>query len=283
MIVFLQGQFLPDEQAVVSVFDRGFRYGDALFEAVLVRRGKMFRWPRHFERLERSARFLKIPLPYSADELHAFAIELIARNELFDCVLRVQLSRGIGPRGYVPSGEEKPLVVMSLHPAPTRDLLRDVLWKLTVSSFCMAANDPLANLKSCCRLLQIMAATEARERGADEALIVNTNGEIAEGSTSNVFWIERGTVCTPPLKAGALPGVTRATVLELCDRLSIPWSERSIPPERLPQMDGVFVSLTSRGIVAAESIDGTALQRSVIVTRLQKEFEALLEGECGAS
>jgi branched-subunit amino acid aminotransferase/4-amino-4-deoxychorismate lyase len=280
MIAFVQGEFIPEERAVVSIFDRAFRYGDALFEAVLVFNGKMFRWPQHFQRLERSAHFLKIALPYSAGELLASARELISRNGLADCVLRLQLSRGIGPRGYAPSGEEKPLVVMSLHPAPSRESLRGVTWKLTVSSFRIPANDLLANHKTCSRLLHVCVAAEARERGADESLIVNTNNEVTEGSGSNVFWIDRGTVCTTPLAEGVLPGVTRAAVLEVCDALGIARAERLVRPEQLPTMDGIFLSFTSRGLVEAESLNGTPLRRSTLTTRLQQEFEALLAREC---
>ena len=277
MIVSLNGHFVPEEQAVVSVFDRAFRYGDALFEAALVVNGKMFRWPQHFARLERSAKFLSIPLPYSADELSAFARELIARNELTECVLRLQLSRGTGPRGYAPTGDEKPLVVMSLHPAPPRT---PTTWKLTVCSLRVAANDPLANHKTCSRLLQVMAAAEARARGADESLILNTNGEVTEGGTSNLFWIERGTVCTPPLASGALPGVTRAAVLEICDTLNMPRAEKVIQLEALLSCDGVFVTLTSRGVVEAESVDENILRRSPPTERLREEFEKLLAREC---
>jgi branched-subunit amino acid aminotransferase/4-amino-4-deoxychorismate lyase len=280
MIVLLQGEFVPEERAVVSIFDRAFRYGDALFEAVLVFNGKMFRWPQHFQRLERSAQFLKIALPYSADELFAFARELISRNKLADCVMRLQLSRGIGPRGYAPSGQEKPLVVMSLHPAPSRDSLHGVMWKLTVSSFRIPANDLLANHKTCSRLLHVCVAAEARERGADESLVVNTNNEVTEGGTSNVFWIDRGTVCTTPLAEGVLPGVTRAAVLEACDALGMARAERLVRPEQLSTMDGVFLSFTSRGLVEAESLDGRPLRRSPITLRLQREFEALLVREC---
>jgi len=280
MIAFVQGEFIPEERAVVSIFDRAFRYGDALFEAVLVFNGKMFRWPQHFQRLERSAQYLKIALPYSADELIAFARELISRNKLAHCVLRLQLSRGIGPRGYAPSGEEEPLVVLSLHPAPPRESLRGVMWKLTVSSFRIPANDLLANHKTCSRLLHVCVAAEARERGADESLIVNTNHEVTEGSTSNVFWIDHGTVCTTPLAEGVLPGVTRAAVLEVCDALGIARTERLVRPEELPTMDGVFLSFTSRGVVEAETLDGRPLRRSPITLRLQQEFEALLAREC---
>jgi len=280
MIVFLNGEFVPEEQAVVSISDRSFRYGDGLFEAVLVRNGKLFRWPQHIQRLERSAKVLSITLPCSPARLFDDAQKLMAVNESKDVVLRIQLSRGIGPRGYAPSGEEKPLVVMSLHPAPARESLHDSRWKLTISSLRIAANDPLAHHKTCNRLLQVLAATEARERGADESLLLNTNGEVTEGSTSNVFWIERGTVCTPPLTVGALPGVTRMVVRELCDALGIPHSEQTIRAEELLSCQGVFLTFTSRGVIEADSIDGKPLRHSPLTHRLREEFEALLAREC---
>ena len=283
MFVSLNGELVPEEQAVVSIFDRAFRYGDSLFEAVLIRHGKFFRWPRHMERLERSARFLRIALPCSAEGLFEDARKLIAVNESRDAVLRIQLSRGVGPRGYTPSGEEKPFIVMSLHPAPARESLRSLHWTLTISSLRVAVNDPLANHKTGSRLIQILAATEARERGADESLLLNTNGEITEGSTSNLFWIDHGAVCTPPLTVGVLPGITRAIVSESCDALGIPRKDRPIKPEELFSCDGVFLTFTSRGIVEADSIDGKALHHSPITERLREEFESLLERECSAS
>lgn len=280
MMVFLQGNFVPEEQAVVSIFDRCFRYGDGLFEAVLVSNGRMFRWPQHLTRLERGAEFLRIRVPHSRNELFAFAGELIARNGMRDAVLRLQLSRGVGPRGYAPTGEEQPLVLMTLHPATARETPRRA-WKLTLSSLRVAAHDPLTNHKTCSRLLQVVAAVEARERGTDECLIVNTNGEVIEGSTSNVFWIERATVCTPPLAEGILPGVTRAAILECCGALGLRCEERVVRPEQLAQADGVFLSLTSRGVVEAESIDGQALRRSPITKQLQEQMDTVLAAECG--
>ena len=280
MIVFAHNQFVPEEQAVVSVFDRGFRYGDGLFETVLVLNGKMFRWPEHLARLVRGAQFLSIPLPHPPVALHAFATELIVCNQITEGVIRLQLSRGVGPRGYAPTGLEQPHIVMSMHPSPARSDLCGVMWKLTLCSLRLPAADPLAQHKTCSRLLQVLAADEARARGADEALLLDTDGCVVEGSTSNLFWIDRGTVCTPPLGQGVLPGVTRATVLELCATLGVPHAERMIRPEQLAEMEGVFLSLTSRGVVEASALDGQALRRSPLTTRLQDEFEALLAREC---
>jgi branched-chain amino acid aminotransferase len=281
MWVFLNGQFVPEEQAVVSIFDRSYRYGDGLFEAVLVRHGKFFRWGQHMARLERSAQFLKIVPPFSSAQLRDAAQRLIERNGVKDIVVRIQLSRGTGPRGYAPSGEEKASVVMTLHPAPQRPIAA-LAWKLIVSSFRAAVNDPLLNHKTCSRLLQVVAATEARERGADEALVLNTDSNVTEGSTSNVFWIDGGTVCTPPLGVGVLPGITRAVLIELCAALHIPTAERMSSAEQLLASEGVFLSFTSRGVIEAESLDGTPLRRSPITARLREAFEELLERECAA-
>ncbi|HEX4644553.1 MAG TPA: aminotransferase class IV, partial [Verrucomicrobiae bacterium] len=109
--VFLNGQFVPEEQAVVSVFDRGFLYGDGLFEALRVYNGQPFRWTQHLERLQRGADFLKIRLPFTAAELRNHAAELIRRNQMPECLLRLVLSRGVGPRGYSPRGADLPVLV----------------------------------------------------------------------------------------------------------------------------------------------------------------------------
>ena len=116
MTVFLNGQFVPEAQATVSVFDRSFLYGDGLFETMLVSNGKPFRWPQHCERLERGAKFLGINIPFTRDALARFAAELIAANQMPEALLRLTLSRGVGVRGYSPKDADIPTLVMSLHP-----------------------------------------------------------------------------------------------------------------------------------------------------------------------
>src|SRR6185369_13563267 len=106
MIVFLNGKFVPEEQALVSVFDRGYLYGDGLFESMLLLNGKPFRWAQHFERLERGAKFLKIRIPFSPEELRDFARRLCHENRSHNALLRLTLSRGVGLRGYSPKGAE---------------------------------------------------------------------------------------------------------------------------------------------------------------------------------
>jgi branched-subunit amino acid aminotransferase/4-amino-4-deoxychorismate lyase len=118
VIVFLDGQFVPEKEARVSIFDRGFLYGDGLFETLRIYGGKPFRWEDHLERLSRGAEFLKIAVSFSSDALREKCHELIERNKMPDSVLRLTLTRGIGERGYSPKGADKPTLAMTLHPAP---------------------------------------------------------------------------------------------------------------------------------------------------------------------
>ena len=124
MHVFLNGKIVPEEQAVVSVFDRGFLYGDGLFETLRISNGKPFCWKQHWERFENGARFLGIKPAFSENEMHGFAERLIANNEMPESLLRVTISRGVGLRGYSPKGAEGSTTVMSLHPAPENRCLR---------------------------------------------------------------------------------------------------------------------------------------------------------------
>jgi aminodeoxychorismate lyase len=276
MLIFLNGEFVPEERAVVSVFDRSFLYGDGLFETMLIVRGKPFRWEQHLERLQRGADFLKIKLPFRPEAMRGFVNELIAKNSMPDASLRLTLSRGVGVRGYSPKGAEHPTLVMSLHPAPVYDAKNPPRWKLITSSHRLPANEPLAQFKTCNKLVQILARAEADAAGADEALLLNTDGFVVEGASSNLFWIEGDTVFTPPVVAGVLPGVTRAVVLEICQQLGFQTREANIDVDKLKRTEGVFVSLSSFGVVEVESIGGNPCRHSLETRQILLAYQRLL-------
>lgn len=278
MQIFLNGRFVPEKRAVVSVFDRGFLYGDGLFEAVLVHRGKLFRWAEHLERFSRGAAMLKIKVPFGPKKLRALAEELIRRNKVSSVILRLTLSRGVGPRGYSPKGARFATFVMSLHPL-SASASGQASWKVVASSQRLPAGEPLAQFKNCNKLPQILARAEADEAGAEEALLLNTDGFVVEGTTSNLFWVKRDTVCTPPLSAGILPGVTRAVVLEICKSLRINNREANVSLPKLKRMDGVFLSMTSRGVVSVQSLDGKRLKQSSLVEGLAAAYWKIVEAE----
>lgn len=287
MLIFLNGEFVPEERAVVSVFDRSFLYGDGLFETMRVFNGRPFRWGQHMDRLQRGADFLKIKLPFTPGALAGFVAELIAKNKMPDALLRLTLSRGVGIRGYSPKGANNPTIVMTLHAFPARTSAgaggepgeKPPRWKLITSSHRLPANEALAQFKTCNKLAQILARAEADAAGADEALLLNTDGHVVEGASSNLFWIEGSTVCTPPLPSGILAGVTRAVVLEICGQLGLKTAEKNIRAEHLKTVDGVFVSLSSFGIVEAVSIDEEICRRASLIERISLSYFKFLEGE----
>jgi aminodeoxychorismate lyase len=275
MTVFLNGRFIPEKKATVSIFDRGFLYGDGLFEAMLVLRGKPFRWDEHIARLQRGAAFLKIQIPFTPAELLRHAATLIKRNQMPDGLLRITLSRGAGLRSYSPRGADSPTLAMTLHPAPVATG-RPPLWRVVTASCRLPAGELLAQFKTCNKLPHILARAEADAAGADEALLLNTNGEVAEGTSSNVFWIERETICTPPLQSGILAGVTRLVLLEICRSLGLPAREARITPAKLRRAQGIFLSLSSRGVVEIVSLDGHGIARSPLTGKIRAAYETML-------
>jgi branched-chain amino acid aminotransferase len=275
MIVFLNGKFVPEDRALVSVFDRGFLYGDALFEGMLVTGGCPFRWREHMERLQRGMEFVKLAIPYSYDELLKYALRLIKRNKMPECILRLSITRGITARTYSPRNATRPAVVMSLHPTPVvNKMLR---WPVVIASFRLPANDPLTSFKTTNKLRQVLARAEADAAHAQEAILLNTDGRLAEGTTSNLFWIKGGAVFTPALPDGALPGVTRAAMFELCVKMNLKCKEKKARLPELRQADGAFLTMTSMGIVEIESVDGRKIRRSPLVGKLWAGYWDLLQ------
>ncbi len=293
VLVFLNGQILPEAQAVVPVSDRGFLLGDGLFETMRVVRGRPFRLPQHLERLARGATFLKIKLPFTPEELKKFAGQLVEQNKMPDAILRLTLTRGPGGRGYAPNCEGKPTVVMTLHPvpgAPSTGLARcknvaghaepvlgaPLQWNLITSSFRIPADDPLAAFKTTSKILHVMARAEAVERGADEALLLNTKGEAAETASGNLFWVHNDTICTVPAECGALPGVTRAAVLEICQALGLQTSERTIKPAALNNSVGIFITQSVFGIVPVVKFDDRPVPPSPLVDQIARAYRKML-------
>jgi aminodeoxychorismate lyase len=275
MIVFLNGHFLPETEAVISINDRGFLLGDGLFETVRVVHGKPFRFAQHLERLARGADFFKIKLPFALKEIQRFAAQLIEENKMSDAILRLTLTRGTGERGYTPGNENKPTLAMTLHAAPETP----VEWNLITSSFRIPAADPISSFKTTSKILHVLARAEAKEKGADEALLVNTNGEVAETASGNLFWIYHDQICTVPTGRGVLPGVTRAVVLEICQTLGLQTNKCVIKPEALRNSEGIFVTQSALGIIPVSVFDGKTVKPSPLVDPIAQAYnEMLLKG-----
>lgn len=276
MIVFLNGQFVPEEQATISALDRGFLYGDGIFEVTLIVRGEPFRWAEHYDRFQRGAAFLKIKPPFSSDELLAHTRRLVELNRIPEAILRITLSRGVGPRGYSPKGANHPTLTMTLHPAPDTNGPPPA-WNVITASYRLPADEALAQYKTCNKLSQVLARAEADDAGANEALLLNTDGQIVEGASSNLFWIADNCICTPPLRSGILAGVTRLVVLEICHKLGLSVREAGIRPPELRQVQGAFLSLSTWGVVEISSLNGHSLARSPLTGRIRAAYSDMMQ------
>jgi aminodeoxychorismate lyase len=279
MLVFLNGKFLPEADAVVPLNDRGLLLGDGMFETMRVANGRPFRLAQHLERLARGVEFLKIQLPFTPREIQKFAGQLIGQNELADAILRITLTRGAGQRGYSPKNAGAPTFAMTLHPLPLVNADEPLQWSLITSSFRVPAGDALAAVKTTSKILNVLARAEAEEKGADEALLLNTNGEVAETAGGNLFWIYQDHVCTVPTGRGVLPGITRAVVLEICQTLGLETQKRIIKPEHLRNATGIFVTQSAFGIVPVAAFDGLPVAPSPLVDQIASAYDEMLRRE----
>jgi aminodeoxychorismate lyase len=279
MVVFLNGNFMAEADAVVPLNDRGFMLGDGIFETVRVANGRPFRLAQHLERMTRGAEFLKIKPPFTPKELQKFAGELIEKNDLAEAVLRVTLTRGPGQRGYSPKNSGTPTVAITLNPLPVASPDEPVQWSMVTSTLRIPASDALASFKTTSKLLNVLARAEAEAKGADEALLLNTNGEVAETAGGNLFWVYQDKICTVPTGRGVLPGITRAVVLEICQALGLETNKRVIKPEHLRNAEGIFVTQSALGIVPVVALDGLPVAPSPLVDQIGSAYNDMLRSD----
>jgi len=266
--LWIDGRIARGPEAALSLFDRGARDGEGLFETLRVEGGQPHRWRRHLERLVVSAAELGFPVPPSPSVLAAALEEVLAANRLSDAAARITVTRGIPGGRPTRTGcwiEAEPLAAR--------------LWRGTRSGQASAvisrrafAPGSLARHKTTSRLAYHLAREEARAAGADETLLVDGADLVLEGSTSNLFAVVGGEVVTPPVALGILPGIVRAQVLALCVRLGIPTRERAIPRSELAVADEVFVTNSIQQVVPLVAIDGGAVPSRTLGARLREIY-----------
>jgi len=225
------------------------------------------------ERFVGCAKFLHIVPPQSTDSLLGDVRELIRRDSGAESIVRITLSRGVGGRGYGITGDEQPTLLITQHPLPAKP---SKPLSLLSTSARVAVGDPLARVKSANKLGSVLAKREATDQGVDDGLILNSDGNVTETSSANLFWVEGGTLRTPPVSDGVLPGVTRRLVVGLASALGQPVREESVAPERLQQAEAVFVTSAANGVIAVGQVDGVALGTHPLVGQVQDAYEAEL-------
>jgi aminodeoxychorismate lyase len=280
--VIINGRLVHESQAMVSVFDRAFLYGDGLFETILVWDGRPFRWTQHWERLQRGLACLRVSLPYDQGQVLEQVTELLTANQARHAVLRLQVSRGVGQRGYTPPARSVPVFVLSTHPLEPVAPGQPMGWRLRVASTRLPPVHALSGFKTCNKLPHISARLEAREHEADEAVVLSADGCLAEAAAGNLFWFAQGCLHTPPLSTGALPGITREVILEIAQRWKWETRETLAGPEILRQAEGVFMTTSTLGVIEAIALDGQPLARSPLTAQCHAGYWALVSRESEA-
>jgi branched-chain amino acid aminotransferase len=249
MMVFLDGQFVPEAEAALSINDRGFLFADGVFETALIHDGGCFRLGPHLDRLADSASALLLPPPPA--DLAAIIRELARRNGLRDANVRVTYTRGAGTG---------PTLLVTVRPAQDHAAVRSRGWSVITARTRRPSPAAIpAHVKALGRTYALLARAEATRAGADDALLLSDDGWICEGPAWNVFWRTGGTLFTPSLDIGVLAGVTRAVLVELASAAGLGVREGRWDRGALDAADEIFATMTSAGIVPFRTLDGRDL------------------------
>lgn len=258
MLIYLDGKLVPKEQAVVSVFDHGFLYGDGVFEGIRVYDGNVFRLQEHIARLYESAKTIALEIPLTQEEMIQATVNTVAANEKRDAYIRLVVSRGPGDLGIDPAKCNRATVVIMVATIalfPEEFYQKGVnLITASVRRIPMESLDP--RVKSLNYLNNILAKLEAKNAGCLEAVMLNHHGLVAECTTDNIFMVKNGVLKTPDLMQGALAGITRAAVLDLARERSIETQETVMALHDLYNADECFLTGTGAEIVPVVGIDG---------------------------
>ncbi|SFS68744.1 aminotransferase class IV [Halostagnicola kamekurae] len=259
----VDGELVPASRATVRVDDRGFRYGDAAFETLRAYGGTTFEWDAHAARLEATCDALELTHGLSRADLLSRIDEALSANDLADAYVRLSITRGVQPGKLTPDPDVEPTVVVYVGSLPRGGLEGTPVWDgpaaLETVETRRIPNDAVPAAAKTHNYLNGILARQELE-GGDEALLRDEEGYVAEGATSNVFFVEDGVLYTPTIDGPVLPGITRRLVLECADDAGIPVEEGRYRPERLRNADSVFLTNTTWELRPVGSMDGVTLE-----------------------
>lgn len=257
MKIYLDGQLLDEKDAKISVFDHGLLYGDGVFEGIRFYRRRVFRLKEHIDRLYDSAKAIHMVIPISPEEMTRATLETCAANEWDDGYIRLVVTRGTGTLGLDPNRCPKPsiFIIVSKIQLYPEEKYRTGLKMASCSTRRPAPAALSPRVKSLNYLNNVMAKLESIQCGAEEGLMLNEQGFVAECTGDNIFVVKNGVVTTPPCSDGALDGITRHVVIEICRELSIPCREETMTRYEIYTADECFLTGTAAEVVPAVELD----------------------------
>lgn len=276
-IYFMNGEYTEKESVQVSVEDRGYYFGDGVYEVIKVYSGELFTAEEHFTRLQSSAEKIRINLPYTVDEFVQIAEKLVADNGIVEGHVYMQVTRGVAARMHNFPGPEVGPMIMSYaidNPRPLKNIKDGVAVKIVDDIRWLRCDIKSLNL-----LANVMAKQDAAEAGCSEAVFVR-EGIVTEGSSSNIFGIKNGVLQTHPATNLILNGITRRVILKCCVEENIEVLEEPFTLDQLNEMDEVFLSSTTSEITPIVTIDGLQVNAGVpgkVTKRLQRAFAKAIQ------
>jgi len=258
LLVYIDGEYYPESEAKISVFDHGFLYGDGVFEGIRSYNGVVFKLREHIDRLYHSARAIMLEIPLTKEEMMKAVLETLRRNNLKDAYIRLVVTRGKGDLGLDPRKCPKPSVIIITVPLLQLydEKKREKGMSMIVS---WVRRDPVDatthEIKSLNYLNSILAKIEANNAGVDEAIILDTNGFICEATAENIFIVKDGKIITPPSTSGPLPGITASVVKEIAQDMGYQVIEKGITVVELYGADEAFVTGTAAEIMPIREVN----------------------------
>jgi branched-chain amino acid aminotransferase len=280
--IYMNGEFVTKENAKVSVYDHGFLYGDGIFEGIRLYNGNIFKCKEHLDRLYDSAKSIMLDIPLTPAEMQQALVETIRKNELKNGYIRLVVSRGPGDLGLDPRRSPKAWVViiaeqLAIYP---EEAYRDGLRSVSVSPRRNIPDAINPKIKSLNYLNNILVKIQANLAGVGEAIMLNSQGYVAEGSSDNIFIVKKGVVFTPPCYCGALEGITRGAIIELCGKLGYKLKEEPFTLHDVYVADEVFFTGTAAEVIAVREVDGRIIgegKAGPITTHLLQEFRKIVD------
>lgn len=263
--VFIDGEWYPKSQAVVSVFDHGFLYGDGVFEGIRSYKECVFKLNEHLDRLYESAHTIMLDIPMSKEEMTEVIVKTLKMNGLKDGYIRLVVSRGTGDLGLDPAKCKKASVVIitdniTLYP---QDLYEKGMAIITVPTVRNLSNALNPAVKSLNYLNNIMAKIEAKHCGYNEAIMLNPEGTVAECTGDNIFLVKKGVLITPPTYVGALKGITRDAIIELAKENGITVRESVLTRHEVYNADEIFLTGTAAELIPVVEVDARKIGNGV--------------------
>lgn len=280
--IFLDGEFVAKEDAKISVYDHGLLYGDGIFEGIRVYNGNIFRLKQHLVRLYESAKSILLTIPYTIEEMTEIVVESVRVNELKSAYIRLVVTRGVGNLGIDPSSCKKASVIVIVEPlALFKEELYEMGIKIVSASSRRNRSDVLSpKTKSLNYLNNVLVKIEANLAGVPEALMMNSEGYVAEGSADNIFIVRGKELITPPGYVGALEGITRNAILEIAREQGYEAKEEVFTRHDVYVADEVFLTGTAAEVIAVIEVDGRVIgtgKPGKVTNDLLKTFRKIVE------